>query len=458
MKLYSFQERAVEQMVKFLTTNSTAACYNASEMGTGKTCMAINTAMKLYCKDILIICPAIMRYVWKEEIEKWCEKSAITIWFNTINPDLFSKGKINWTICSYDLAYRSGVLGRLQDTHYDMVIYDEAHYLKNRKAKRTRAALANLWPRGTYHILLSGTPFTTRVIDGFNTFHKCSPGDFPNFYNFAERFSYIKQTPFGLDYYGVKQPEELSRLIRSKFYLRITKKEALPELPDKIFERIILPSRYAVVPKAKNEADEIRLEIERVTKFIEDGKEVIVPKSLAEHRRLQGEAKVEPIVEFVKNLLDQDIPTVLYAWHKNVIAAFEDAFREYHPAVITGETSAKDRATAVDEFQQRHSTNLFLGNMAAAGIGITLTRSSTIVLAELDWSPATVSQAIDRLHRIGQKNSVLIYYFVVRNSLDESLTNVVMNRARTFNSILNKEKPNGENCREDCFIGKTAEA
>lgn len=460
MNLYPFQEASVEKMLHFLQTNEAHATYCAHEMGLGKSIISIECARRLQAKRILILCPAIMRLVWLDELKTWYSEGKVNLYLNSTathsfelsSSESYSSGPI-WTICSYDLSHRERVLSKLEESQYDLAIFDEAHYLKNRRAKRTRAAYANLWNRSCYHILLSGTPFTSHIVDGYTSFHKCAPTIFPNFADFVGRFCYERRVPWGrgVEYFGLKNADELSNIIRSNFYLRYKKEEVLPELPDKQFQKILLPTSYAVTCQSNDEEVQLRFEAEKIARAIQTGVTPVVPKSLAEHRRLQGEAKIAPVAEFAANLLEQNIPIVLYAWHKNVIHGLAEALKEFNPAVITGETPAGARHEAIKRFQggggtsllgfMRGDTNLFLANMLAAGTGITLTRSSTVILAELDWTPAVVNQAIARVHRIGQKNSVLIYYFVVSSSLDEAITNTVISKTKLFEKVLDNALP-----------------
>jgi SWI/SNF-related matrix-associated actin-dependent regulator 1 of chromatin subfamily A len=452
-ELYPFQKKAIRKMLKFLTTNETNSVYNACEQGLGKTIQALtvcNTlkpnaiiaSNTLKANTVLILCPAIMRLVWEEEIERWFE----TEHHNVIPlTHVFLSGKnipaknelksCNYVVCSYDLARTPKILTLLKSLNYDVVIYDEAHYLNNTRSKRTKACLRTLWDRATFHILLSGTPFTTSVVNGYSCFHRILPSAFPDFPTFVSGFCFERITPWGKEYFGVKNADILRKIIRKTFYIRYTKEEVLPDLPDKIYQRITLPIEYAIVPKGSTEKEELEAEIEMIRRAIETGKPVPIPPHLAEHRRLQGEAKVKPICDFIHNQLENEIPVVCFAHHRKVISDINEEFKKYTPAVITGSTSAPGRSEAIKRFQEGKS-NLFIGNFVAAGTGITLTRSSTVVLAELDWSPSILSQAIDRCHRIGQKDSVNVYWFVVKNSLDETISNVVMNRTRIFRSVL----------------------
>lgn len=443
-ELYPFQIASVEKMLHFLQTNEAHATYCAHEMGLGKSIISIECARRLQAKRILILCPAIMRLVWLDELKTWYPEGKVNLYLNSTathsfelsSSESYSSGP-TWTICSYDLSHRERVLSKLEESQYDLAIFDEAHYLKNRRAKRTRAAYANLWNRSCYHILLSGTPFTSHIVDGYTSFHKCAPTIFPNFADFVGRFCYERRVPWGrrVEYFGLKNADELSNIIRSNFYLRYKKEEVLPELPDKQFQKILLPTSYAVTCQSNDEEVQLRFEAEKIARAIQTGVTPVVPKSLAEARRLQGIQKVAPVAEFATDLLEQEIPLVVYAWHRQVVHGVAEALKQFNPVVITGETPAGARHEAIKKFQGGE-TNLFVSNVQAAGVGITLVRSSTVLLAELDWTPAVVNQAIARVHRIGQKNSVLIYYFVVSSSLDEAITHTVISKTKMFDKVL----------------------
>lgn len=440
MNLYPFQEQAVSEMLHFLEHNETHSVYNACEQGLGKCAMSIECLNRLQLGHVLIICPAIMRLVWLDELQKWWTGVAY-------GPELVATAALSSTdvkqgalnsdivIISYDLARITDAAKQLTSKKWDCIICDEAHYLKNTRARRTKLIFRELWERSKYHILLSGTPMTVNVTDLYAPAHKMVPSEFPDFPDFVSRFSFCRTTPWGNQYFGLKNAEALRKIIRSSFYVRYTKKQVLPELPPKTFQMIPLPREYAVAPKGKNEEEQLQIEYEQVKKFLESGKQPVVPSCLAEHRRLQGMEKVPPIWEFIKDLLYQDFPVVVFAYHKSVIAEYARLAAKYKPYVITGETPAKNRQEAVVGFQAGKS-NMFLANFIAAGVGVTLTRANLGVLGELDWSPATIAQACDRIYRIGTTQPVTIYWPVVTSSIDETLSRIIMTRTEQFAQVL----------------------
>lgn len=309
------------------------------------------------------------------------------------------------------------------------------HNCKNYKAQTTRACLIDLWECAKYKILLTGTPMTVSGADMFTYCKKCAPKEFTEDYlTFAQQYTHARNTGFGIRYVGLRNGEELGERIRKTFFFRRTKEEVLPELPPKTWCRVSLPLKYSVLPRGQNDAEKLLAEVHTVVQALESGRDPYIPASLAEHRRLQGEKKVPAVVEFCKNLLSEDVPLVVFAHHKSVIRALEKKLNNFRPAVITGATSARKRRAAVRDFQEGR-TNLIILNMVAGGVAITLTRANIGVYAELDYSAATMSQSSDRLHRIGTKKPVTLYYFAVKQSIDLRIANAVMSRLRKFNAV-----------------------
>ncbi len=136
-----------------------------------------------------------------------------------------------------------------------------------------------------------------------------------------------------------------------------------------------------------------------------------------------GLQKVPIVVNYLKELLESDQKIVVFAHHRDVIQEIKANFPQ--AVSITGKTPVEERGAIVKQFERDPSVRLFIGNIKAAGVGITLNASSTAVFAELDWVPANLSQAEDRLHRIGQQNNVLVYHIVFERSLDAKMAQTV---------------------------------
>ena len=443
--LYPFQKEAILKNIAFLLNGPEHACYNASEMGLGKTLMTIGSLNAIACKRILVVVPAIAKLVWKREIARWSVNSPrVFVLDSSSEVEKLKKETVAasvgplWIVVSYSLCYREGVIDALK-IGWDALVLDEAHNCKNGKAQCTKAVVTELFPRAQYRIALSGTPATRSIVDCYPLFHSMLPEAFPTFWNFANEFANCEiRYMFGRtirDYYGVKNAETLSKLIRKYFYVRYTKKECLPELPDRQWNRLILDSSYAVKLK-KEVSSKVAVEWYAAKKLLNAGKPVPVFEHLATVLKEQGIAKAGKVAEFVDSLAEEEVPVVLFAYHTEVLHMLRDELsKKYKVSYIDGSTSPKERAKAESDFQSE-VTDIFIGQIQAAGVSITLTRSSTVVLAELYWTPAIIGQAVDRVHRISQKDMVNIHYFVVENSLDEEITDMLIERSKDFNSVL----------------------
>ncbi len=423
MELLPFQKEAVDKMVEILRLRG--GVYNACEMGLGKSAMALSAINKMpEIQSVFIICPAIVRLVWAAEINRWSPPDP--------NRPSFTE---KFTIASYNQA-TSDTKNIVKLSHIDCLILDEAHYVKSSKAARTKAVLGSIWPKAKYKICLSGTPFTRSVIDCWTLFSRLAPEEFPDWWNFANYYTKVSHTPWGIKYEGIKNAEDLKRKIRSTFFIRYKKDEVLQDLPEKQWIKIPLPEEYKV-----EMTNEEKRQSQHYVELLKESyiKKIPIreapPVAVATILRRQGLKKVKAIVDFSKNLLDQELPVVIFAYHKDVIAELRSELYKYDPVTIDGSTTRRGREESVNRFQNKE-TLLFIGNIVAAGIGITLSRGNNILFAELSWNPSEVDQAAARCHRIGTKGSVNCYYFPVSGSIDERVIDNIMDKVRTFNKVI----------------------
>lgn len=447
LTLHPFQVDAVREMCRMLTTLDTHGCYNAFEQGCGKTVQAIVTANTLKFARVLILCPAVVRLNWRDEIMRWGVCPAPL----PATPHVFvvphARGvvgirthdlrhPVTHVVCSYALARVPQVAMALAEGLFDVIILDEAHYLKTPSARTTKEVLRKIWPAITHRICLSGTPMTQSVMDGYTLFSRLAPDLFPSYYDFADRFAYASHTPFGIKYYGVKNVDTLRALIRGRFFLRRTKDEVLPELPPKVWTRYVLPASLRLL----RSPDEDAAHLAYVRAKVSGGRPPAPPSHVLTAYRRQGEKKLPSVIEFISTFTDAGTPLVVFAYHLDFLDALRDAFSDASPAFITGKTSMTDRDAEIRRFQTGN-TDLFIGQYTAAGVGVTLTRASHVCLGEMVYSPAVLSQAIDRCHRIGSAgSSVNIYYFVVEDSIDEKIAEILVEKGRTFQQIMEMHK------------------
>jgi len=439
--LLPYQIESVHKMLNFLTLHG--CVYNASEMGLGKsiqTIVCLNSLSRLKAKKLrtLIVCPAVMKHVWVNELKAWQHPyTSNSVKIIEHASQIRTSNMYEYSIISYGLIDK--VIKELPfnaSLYFDVLVLDEAHYIKNTEAKRSKAILTHIWPKCTYKIALSGTPFTNNVVDGWTVFSKMHPKAFSDYWQFVRRYTHIKYTPWGMKPEGLKNHEELSKIIRENFYIRYLKKDVLTELPDKVHQTIYVPGNFAI-----KESPQEKLLNEEYAKALREAlshnsyKLPSPPVSIMERRKNQGMKKLPFVIDYINEFLLQDIPVVVFGIHREFLTALSLHFQKYKPAVIVGDTKAKDRQDAVERFQSGF-TPLFLGNLIAAGVGITLTASSHVVIAELDFIPSTISQAIARCHRIGQKDTVNVHYLVTVNSLEEKILPILIKKQSEFNKVL----------------------
>lgn len=439
MKLHPFQELAVAKMLDFLQNGPEHGCYNATEQGLGKTIETIEAISRLKLKPVLIICPAVMLHTWKAEIIKWHPGASILLILSGRGcpSKLEELEHHDYTIISYALAAKKEVCDVLVRMQFTCLVLDEAHYLKTARAARTKAILGRLWPKIPYRICLSGTPATKSIADLYTTFHRLNPTAFTDFRSFTERYTNPRWDGYAVRYEGIKNEKELSKIMRSTFYVRDTKEEVAKDLPSKNWCRITLPNALCI----SHEETEYEREVHRAyvqqlkTAIIANRPAPVPPRPIATKRKDQALKKVSSVVEFTKDLLEQELPVVVFAHHLEVIAKLKEGLFKYNPGVITGEVAVSFREKTIKDFREGE-TKLILCNMMAGGIGIDLTTANNAVFAELDYSPAVVSQAAARVHRLTTKLPVNLYYFLVDGSIEEDIFETVIEKANTFSKVI----------------------
>lgn len=387
----------------------------ADEMGLGKTVQALGMLNeKKWVKSALIVCPKSPLLNWKAEAEKWLTRP------------------LDLTFINYD------VLKKLDMSRvYDVVIFDESHYMKNPEAQRTVLALQI---RARNQIFMTGTPILNRPIELFPFFQFVDPDGWGRSRHlFALRFCgafrrQVTRSKCVWDYRGVANQAELRKILK-KYMLRRLKKDVFPELPDRRRQLVLLDvnkslirrERYICMKKGLDYTSENAEALEQVTLSFSE---------MAEARRLLGEAKVAPSVEILKNALESPGKIIVFAHHKSVIDGLEKGLAEYSPLTITGQTSAKRRHEVVTMFQQGSGYQVIIGNIKAMGVSLTLTAADRVFFVESDWTPGLLDQAEMRADRIGQKNAVNVYYLCADKSLDANLCQMYIKKKETIGGII----------------------
>jgi SWI/SNF-related matrix-associated actin-dependent regulator 1 of chromatin subfamily A len=211
--------------------------------------------------------------------------------------------------------------------------------------------------------------------------------------------------------------------------IRRTKDEVLPQLPKKTIQ--IVPFELCKKTQKILKKEEW-INIEDLKKYPERSK----LGELAKIRQELALAKLPESIIYIKDLLRGAEKIVVFANHHTVLNRLMDELIDYKPVLFTGKQNEKTKQKAVDNFQNNPENRVFIGQIQAAGVGITLTAASTVVFVENTWVPSELYQAIDRLHRNGQENPVLAKILVVEESLDETILKTMIDKNKVIEKIL----------------------
>jgi len=233
----------------------------------------------------------------------------------------------------------------------------------------------------------------------------------------------LEDNGFGTKITGGKRLEELRQRIKP-FFIRRRKNEVQKDLPEMIISDLVLEPKKVSTTLRGYESDWSA----RIAAVLEEsGVEGLA--GLGPHvailRRLTGMAKVKPVFDFVmESFADGLDKIVLFAYHRDVIGELEALFVGAGVGCVTldGSTAANKRQSTVDRFQEDPDTRVFIGQVTAAGTGITLTAASNLLFVEYSWVPTENWQAAQRIHRIGQTRGCLIRFVKLAGSLDEKIT------------------------------------
>lgn len=419
--LFPYQQEGVELLVE------RPRALLADPPGAGKTAQAIVAADRVEAKWILVVCPASLRLNWAKEFRLWSDRRRMLHVVLSGQGDkcrvMNAAGKV--TITSYELAVSAA--DTLAGFDWDLVIFDEAHFLKGQKSQRSKVCREKLAPTARRIIAITGTPLPNgRAVEAWPVFSMLDPEEFGHFWRFVKTYTYPEETPWGTKYDRSKNLKQLGALARERFMIRRTKQETLGQLP---------PLQRQTVPLVVPEVLDGLAFLSEAEELVTSGE--VLPGPIATARRELGEAKVRAACDFIRTMLESEEQVVVFFHHRSVGLALRAALDQASVTFVSivGETPPEARQSAVDAFQGGKA-RVFLGSIGAAGTGITLTASSVVVMVEASWVPSENEQCEARCYRVSQSELTRVFYLVVPDSLDDAITNTVIAKQRNIERVL----------------------
>ncbi|CAI0548425.1 unnamed protein product [Linum tenue] len=443
----------------------------ADEMGLGKTLQAIAAAACVRDSwPVLVLSPSSLRLQWATMIQQWLNipSSDIVVvlsqWSGS-NRGGFSlvssaKGTPSldglFNIVSYDVVPK--LQSVLMASEFKVVIADESHFLKNAKANRTTASLPVI-KKAQYAMLLSGTPALSRPIELFKQLEALYPDVYKNVHEYGNR--YCKGGSFGA-YQGASNHEELHNLMKTTVMIRRLKRDVLSELPQKRRQQVFLELAEKDLKTIKalfRELEVIKSKIKSCTSEDEVASLKFAQKNLiSKIYTVSAEVKVPAVLDYLTTFVEAGCKFLIFAHHRQMIDSIHEFLLKKKVGCIRvdGGTPAADRQGLVTDFQENDAIKAAILSIKAGGFGLTLTAASTVVFAELAWTPGDLIQAEDRAHRIGQVSSVNIYYLLASDTVDDIIWDVVQSKLENLGQMLDGHEDMMEVAAENLVMGNAS--
>lgn len=416
----------------------------ADEMGLGKTIQAIGfiNCVPNRIDSCLIVCPASLKVNWKRELTHWlCGKYSVGI----ASPKYYPLSDI--VIINYDLLRK--YKDKLAERYWDILIGDELHYCKNPGTIRSKSFYDI---RAKYRIGITGTPIPNRVGEIYPILRWLRPG------YFASRKAFIRR------YRDNRGLAELQDTLRATCMVRRLKSDVIKELPRKRRQVLELPStgiehlvREELLAFRKKQLAISRLERARrkaleasdtseyslAAKKLAEAKMVMFSE-LSKERKKVAVAKIPLVIQHIKNSLLEERKVVVFCYHHEVIERIGEAFSGISVKHYGGIIKDSNRDANIQRFQTDKDIRVLIGSIKTA-TGYTATAASHAIFAELDWKPTDITQAEDRLHRIGQKDFVFCQHLVLEGSVDAIMAKKMVEKQEIIDKALDDDTPKQQN-------------
>lgn len=396
----------------------------ADDMGLGKTIQGI--AIAAYYREewpVLVVTPSSVRFAWKEAFLRWMpslsEEQVTVLVTGSDQIDLLHQV----IITSYDLLTK-----KTEElcSRFQVVILDESHFIKNPKTARTRACQKAL-SKARRVVLLTGTPALSRPIELYTQICAVQPKCFPGMQEFGIRYCNGQKNQWGWDFSGSSNMHELQLFLQRTVMIRRLKADVLSQLPAKQRQVVLLDPSY--MKSAGKVMQHMAREMHNTKLQAMEKRGVLLA-----YFHETGIHKTKAVCKYIEDLVEGDQKFLCFAHHQAVLDSICDLLmrKSCNHIRIDGKTSAESRKQLCDKFQYDDMCRVAMLSITAANAGITLSSASLVIFAELFWNPGILTQAEDRVHRIGQQNCVVIQYLVAKGTADDYIWPLICNKLDTL--------------------------
>ncbi len=436
--LRSYQEDGFKWLSR-LAKWGVGACL-ADDMGLGKTVQALALILER-SKDgpSLVVAPSSVCMNWMSESAKFAP---------SLNPIFFGSGdrkQILENLKPFDILVTSyGLLlseeKQLSDIEWNTIVLDEAQFIKNYKAKRTKAAFSL---NGNFKVITTGTPVENHLSELWTLFSFINPGLLGSQSDFSAKFA------IPIEKYGDKNMRNALKKVIQPFLLRRNKADVLDELPPKteinisielseqersFYEALRRKSVEAIQNKKDEQKGAVHLQVlAELTKL----RQACCHPSLITKNSSIESAKLKMFANIVEELIDNRHKVLIFSQFVGYLKILRDYCDKngINYQYLDGSTPMKERGRRVDSFQGGEG-DVFLISLKAGGTGLNLTAADYVIHMDPWWNPAVEDQASDRTHRIGQQRPVTVYRFVTANSVEEKIIALHKQKRELADSLL----------------------
>lgn len=378
------------------------------EMGLGKTMQAIAMMNHLHQNGhshSLVVVPLSVMANWKREIKKW--SSIETFVYHRSNGERQrDEALATWKKMGGVLLTTYGHAQRFESNEMrtlDCLVVDEAHYVKNADAKRSKC-IYEISKTAKYILYMTGTPLENHVGEMQQLVSVLNP-------ELGEQFHYQMD---------LQNPENFKRFV-SMVYLRRKREDVLQELPD--IETIEMWSSFSPVEQEYYD-EAVREGIPGLMKMRRAGFYGQTPS--------QSE-KLEQLLNICREAYKNGHKVLVFSFFKSVLNVVKKHLGDHSFEIISGDISNNRRQEIIDDFTEAEAGSVLISQIEAGGVGLNIQAANVVILCEPQWKPSTENQAISRVYRMGQTRNVIVYRLLTEKSIDETMMEILEHKTDVFN-------------------------